>query len=134
MARFVPIAHYSADREQVNGFRLLRWNINVNFTFFDRSLLSRVDSEDEAYIRRCIRDEMHGTSVTVVLIGNKTHISKWVRWEIEESDDQNNGLLGIKLKGKSTAITPSLLREYDAEILTWQPEKFKDAIELTCPP
>ncbi|MHC4198133.1 MAG: TIR domain-containing protein, partial [Planctomycetota bacterium] len=133
MARFVPIAHYSADREQVNGFRLLRWNINVNFTFFDRSLLSRVDSEDEAYIRRCIRDEMHGTSVTVVLIGNKTHISKWVRWEIEESDDQNNGLLGIKLKGKSTAITPSLLREYDAEILTWQPEKFKDAIELTCP-
>jgi hypothetical protein len=107
----------------------LRWNINVDFSFFDRSLVDPVKSKDEAYIRRSIRNQMHGTSVTVVLIGDKTHTSRWVDWEIEESVGRGNGLLGIKLKGKSESMTPALLRTYEAEILTWQPSEFEDAIE-----
>lgn len=129
MVRRIFIAHQHNDRQQVKGFILLRWNTNVDFSFFDRSLVDPVKSNNEAYIRRCIRDQMHGTSVTVVLIGDKTHESRWVDWEIEESDDRGNGLLGIKLKGKSGAKAPSLLRTYGAEVLTWQLGEFEDAIE-----
>lgn len=129
MARFVFLAHQHEDRDQVKGFMLLRWNKNVNFSFFDRSLVDPVKSKDEAYIRKCIRDEMLGTSVTVVLIGHKTYRSTWVDWEIEESVKRGNGLLGIKLKGKSDATSPSLLRTYGARIFTWQPDEFEDAIE-----
>ncbi len=129
MARRVFIAHQHNDRQQVRGFILLRWNINVDFAFFDRSLVDPVNSNNEAYIRRSIRDKMHGTSATVVLIGDKTHSSKWVDWEIEESKGRRNGLLGIKLKGQSNAITPSLLRTYGAEVLTWQPSEFEAAVE-----
>jgi hypothetical protein len=108
---------------------LLRWNINVDFSFFDRSLVDPIMSRDEAYIRRSIRNQMQGTSVTVVLIGDKTHTSRWVDWEIEESVGRGNGLLGIKLKGKSGARTPALLRTYRAEVLIWQPSQFEDVIE-----
>ncbi len=129
MARRVFIAHQHNDRQQVKGFILLRWNINVNFTFFDRSLVDPVNSNNETYIRRSIRNQMNGTSVTVVLIGDKTHNSKWVDWEIEESKGRGNGLLGIKLKGKSNTTTPALLRTYGAEVLTWQPSEFEAAVE-----
>lgn len=129
MARFVFLAHQHDDRSQVRGFILLRWNINVNFYFFDRSLVDPVNSTDEAYIRRCIRDQMYGTSVTVVLIGNKTYQSQWVAWEIEESVDKGNGLVGVKLKGKNSATVPSFLRIYGAEVITWRPDEFEDAIE-----
>lgn len=129
MARRIFIAHQHGDRQQVKGFILLRWNINVNFSFFDRSLVDPLDSENETYIRRRIREEMHGSSVTVVLIGEKTNQSKWVNWEIEQSANRGNGLLGIKLKGKSGSKTPSLLRTNGAEVLTWQPDEFEGAIE-----
>jgi len=129
VARHVFIAHQHDDRQQVKGFILLRWNININFSFFDRSLVDPVKSKDESYIRRSIRNKMQGTSVTVVLTGDKTHPSRWVGWEIEESVGRGNGLLGIKIKGKSGAKTPALLRTYGAEVLTWQPSEFEDAIE-----
>jgi hypothetical protein len=84
---------------------------------------------NEACEVRFALDEMHDTSVTVVLIGDKTHTSRWVDWEIEESVGRGNGLLGIKLKGKSGARTPALLRTYRAEVLIWQPSQFEDVIE-----
>jgi hypothetical protein len=129
MARRVFIAHQHNDRQQVRGFILLQWNMNVDFSFFDRSLVDPVKSNDETYIRKRIREEMHGTSVTAVLIGGKTHQSDWVAWEIEESAGRGNGLLGIKLKGQGGSKTPPLLRTFGAEVLTWQPIEFESAIE-----
>ncbi len=38
---------------------------------------------------------MHGTSVTVVLIGAQTATRKWVRYEIEYSLEKGNALLGV---------------------------------------
>ena len=129
MPRRIFIAYAGEDRDQANGFRLLRWNINVEFTFFDRSLLSPVQSQDPDYIKRCIRDQMHGTSVTVVLIGETTHSNDWVEWEIEESARRGNGLLGIRLKGHSTARIPPALTKYGARTINWEPSNFEAAIE-----
>lgn len=133
MARRIFIAHRGEDKNQVKGFILLRWNENVDFTFFDRSLVDQVKSDDENYIKRCIREKMKGTSVTVVLIGKNTHKSKWVRWEVEESIDRDNGLLGIKLKGKADAKTPAVLKENDVEVISWQPDIFEEKIEEVAP-
>ena len=38
---------------------------------------------------------MDGTSVTCVLIGNQTANSRWVKYEIEQSIEKGNGLLGV---------------------------------------
>ncbi len=38
---------------------------------------------------------MDGTSVTCVLIGSQTANSRWVKYEIEQSIEKGNGLLGI---------------------------------------
>jgi len=130
MARRIFIAHTGKDKNQVRGFILLKWNTNVEFTFFDRSLVDRVKSDDPNYIRKCIRDKMHGTSVTVVLIGDNTHKSQWVAWEIKESVERGNGLLGIKLKGKSNAKVPEELRDYEARVINWDLHIFEDTIEL----
>ena len=129
MARKIFIAHHHKDKNQVRGFILLRWNKNVDFTFFDRSLVDPVASDDEDYIKKCIREKMQGTSVTVVLIGEKTYNSRWVRWEVEESIDRNNGLLGIKLKGKSDAKIPVALKENKIRVIFWNPDIFEETIE-----
>jgi len=46
-------------------------------------------------IKNWIDKQLEGTSVTVVLVGEKTCSSRWVKYEIRKSIERGNGLLGI---------------------------------------
>ena len=48
-------------------------------------------------IENWIDKQLNGTSVTVVLVGEKTCRSRWVKYEIEKSIEIGNGLLGIDI-------------------------------------
>ena len=127
--RRVFISFQHEDRQQASGFNLLRWNPNVPVEFVGRHLLSPVDSENPDYIRAKIREQLDGTSVTVVLIGGSTADSEWVNFEIRESVARGNGVIGIRLKGHENAGIPPALVEDGGRILEWDPDKFADAIE-----
>ena len=72
MARRIFISYQHDDRMKAKGFNLLRWNRNVETEFVGRHLLDPVKSSDPAYISKKIREQLKGTSVTVVLIGDST--------------------------------------------------------------
>ncbi len=121
---FVSFDH--EDTEQVNGFLGLR-NIMDDFEFYNHKLDRRIGSADAEYVARVIRDEyIRPASVTVVLIGNKTADSPWVRWEIQESFRQGKGLLGIRLKGSTGHIPEGIPAGH---VGGWDPEKFPAWIE-----
>ena len=63
--------------------------------FFDHSEYAEAKKKGSEGISRMILNNLRNTSVTVVLIGNQTANRPWVRYEIERSIAQNNGLLGI---------------------------------------
>lgn len=128
--RRVFISYEGSDRMKAKGFRLLRWNKNVDVEFQDRHLLDPVDSTNDQYIRQCIRDEIKGTSTTVVLVGENTKDSDWVDYEIERSLKDGNGLVAIKVDDSiSDEDVPDKLKENGAEIVDWTPDEFSDAIE-----
>ena len=91
------------------------------------TLLDPVKSNDPTYITRKIREQLKGTSVTVVLIGHKTWQSDWVEKEVRMSLDKSppNGVVGIRLKGG--VKTPESLRDCGAEVIDWQPDEFEAA-------
>jgi hypothetical protein len=135
MARRVFISYQHDDRMKAKGFNLLRWNKNVEVEFVGRHLLDPVDSKNEDYIKQCVREQLNGTSVTVVLIGKNTPDSDWVRWEIEESvsKESPNGVLAIKLEldcdVPSDSPVGKILHDIGAEIMDWSPHDFADALE-----
>lgn len=109
------------DTEQVNGFLGLR-NIIDDFEFYNHKLDRQVNSGDSTYVMRIIREKyIRPASVTVVLIGNGTHASAWVKWEIDESLKMGKGILGIRLKN-CIGVNPSNIPP--DHIGDWQPEKF----------
>jgi Thoeris protein ThsB, TIR-like domain len=124
---FISFAH--EDKQQAQGFALLQWNPNVNFEFVGRHLISPVESTDETYIRSKVREKMDGTSVTVVLIGPHTAESEWVDFEIRESLERGNAVIGIRLKGAEGAAVPQALKDEGCRVINWEPEKFSDEIE-----
>ena len=63
--------------------------------FEDAAEIEKVKKKADYAIKKWIDKQLHGTSVTCVLIGSKTSNSKWVKYEIEKSIEKGNGLLGI---------------------------------------
>jgi hypothetical protein len=132
--RKVFISFQHDDREKAAGFNLLRWNKNVQIDFVGRHLLSPVDSTNDQYIESKIKEMLHGTSVTVVLIGKRTCESKWVQWEIEQSlqKEHPNGILAIRLDDANLptgCALEAVLNEAGAEIVDWDAHSFAPAIE-----
>jgi hypothetical protein len=114
------------DSQAVNGFLGLR-NITESFDFYNHKLDHRIKSSDPDYVCRIIRDEyIRPASVLVVLIGNRTADSSWVKWEIEEAIRQRKGLLGIRLPGTYGRIPDGVPGN---AIGDWIPDKFAGWIE-----
>ena len=98
-----------------------------SFDFYNHKLDHRIQSTDPAYVTRVIREEyIRPASVTVVLIGNRTAESPWVRREIDESIRQGKGILGIRLKGSLGATPPGVPPN---AVGGWDPDKFGSWIE-----
>ncbi len=65
--------------------------------FIDKADFEEVERKGDAAIKKWINDQLHGTSVTVVLVGATTDKSKWVKYEIEQSIERGNGILTIDI-------------------------------------
>lgn len=63
--------------------------------FVDAADFEEVKKGGDAAIKKWIREQLIGTSVTVVLVGSHTCYSKYVQYEIDQSEEKGNGLLGI---------------------------------------
>ncbi len=119
MARRVFISYQHQDQMKARGLNLMRYNQHLDVNFVGRHLLDPVDSTDLDYISRKIREQIKGSSATIVLIGEHTAESDWVPREIAWSlaKDPPNGLIGIRID--PAAEIPAELTEAGAEILDW---------------
>ena len=63
--------------------------------FVDAADFEEVKRGGDAAIKQWIREQLNGTSVTVVLVGANTCSSRYVQYEIQQSEERGNGLIGI---------------------------------------
>lgn len=99
MARKVFFSfHYERDAVragQVRNSNVIKDKSIETSDFIDTAKWEEVKRGGDEGIKKWIRNQLNGTSVTVVLIGAKTSERKWVKYEIDESLKKGNGLLGI---------------------------------------
>jgi hypothetical protein len=95
--RRVFLSFKGEDKPQVDDFRSKAKDQNSDIDFIDYSLNVPFRSENAEYIKRGIRERIKASSVTVVLVGEQTHESEWVDWEIRESISQGKGVIAVSL-------------------------------------
>lgn len=88
--------HYERDAWRAGQVR----NSNViasedEYGFIDGVDWESIKRQGDDAIKRWIKDQLKNTSVTAVLIGKETVDREWVRYEIVESWNRGNGLVGI---------------------------------------
>lgn len=140
MARRVFFSfHYQRDIWRVNQIRSIP-NITgcAAAGFQDGSIWEEAKKKGEAAIKKLIDEGLKNTSVTVVCIGNKTAGRKYINYEIEQSMERGNGIVGIQihhLKDKdgntdSAGADPSKLTSNNYEIYKYvDHEKLAKRIE-----
>ena len=144
MAANVFISFDHDDQQQVAGFKLLKNNPRHPLDFQDHSLKDAVcdrsgkpikyppsDARSEP-VRNEIKRKLDRASKLVVLIGDNTHNSAWVDWEIntfyemkEDVSGENTWkrIRGMTLKGSDQARIPSALYSgHSTQWLAWDPE------------
>ena len=138
---FVSFDH--DDQQQVAGFKLLKNNPKHPLDFHNHSLKDAVRDRSGKPIKhppsdsrsKPVRDEIKRkfdrASKLVVLIGENTHDSAWVEWEIntffETKEEVSGGntwkrIRGMKLKGAFNARIPQALVQQSTKHLTWDPD------------
>ena len=140
----VFVSYDHDDQDQVNGFKAIKHNPNHPLDFHDHSLKEAVTDGSGRPIKfapsdarsKPVRDEIKEkfdrASKLVVLIGNNTHQSAWVDWEIRtffemkkpiSGENTWKRIRGMRLKGYDNASLPDAL--YDrrsTKALNWDPE------------
>lgn len=87
--------------------------------FIDAASFEKLKKEGDTVIKNWIDKQLEGTSVTVILVGEKTCSSRWVKYEIEKSKEIGNGLLGIDiskikdLQGNTTERCGQIPKDYE---------------------
>ena len=95
---------------------------NLNFRVKD--LLKRWDTEDTAVIRQAITKAMNGTSRTIVFVGERTHLSRWMREEVKMTLENDKPVYAIRLNGTS-GKTPKVLEDNGIHLYSWSEERLQ---------
>jgi hypothetical protein len=77
--------------------------------YYDHSIWEEAKETGVTAVKEMIDDELENTSITAVLIGSRTWIRRWVRYEIMKSVQRGNLLLGIHINsiaGKDRKTKP----------------------------
>ena len=100
MARRVFFSfHYERDIWRVNQVRY-SWLTKPDREaagFWDAATREQIKARGDSAIKKWIKSNLKGTSVTVVLIGAETSSRKWVQYEMEESIAKKNDVIGVRI-------------------------------------
>ena len=97
-----------------------------NLNFRVRDLLKRWNTdENTAVIRQAITKTMNGTSRTIVFVGEKTHLSIWVREEVKMTLENGKPVYAIRLNNTS-GKTPKVLEDNGIHLYSWSEERLQE--------
>jgi hypothetical protein len=91
-------------------------------------LKQAVNSQNEDYIKRKIRERINRASVTAVYLTQDSAKSKWVDWEIAESLKRGKGVIGVYKGDSPPAKLPAAFKTHGLKTVKWSHSDLMNAI------
>lgn len=130
MAKKKIFISYDYDNDKKSKNLLKAWDANENFdfSFSDQSADVSINSTNASTIKSAISAKINNATFFLCLIGEKTHESDWVRWEIEKAISLNKKLVAVKIEATYTS-PPEILGVGASWAMSFTFESIKKAIE-----
>lgn len=109
MAKKVFVSYHSAVEDTRYKNLLVAWSANDNghfeIKFDDTSVGVSINSDNATYIKSVIKKKITESSVFLCLIGENTHNSDWVKWEIDKAVELKKKIVAVKISNSYTSPT-----------------------------
>lgn len=102
---FVSYDH-SEDLKYKNLLKAWDANDNFDFEFDQRSPDEPIDSSNASAIKTALTKKLMEADYLLVIVGEKSHQSKWMSWEIAKAKENGIKLKLAAIKIESTYTTP----------------------------
>ena len=93
--------------------------------FYEKPLDLDFDAEGSEAISREIGEKIAKCNITVCLIGENTHKSKWVDSQLRKNRNKGNKIIAMALKGVESAVLPEVVKEEFLTFYPWDLQKLK---------
>jgi len=105
MANKKVFISYDYDNDKHYKNLLVAWDANkeFDFSFYDASVDVSVDSDDAAAIKRVISARINSAPYFLCIVGEKTHSSRWVAWEIGKAVELKKKIIAVKTAKDNTS-------------------------------
>jgi hypothetical protein len=122
------LSFHSEDLRQIQGFKLMGLNKNVPVSFYDKSLVEPINSENSSYVKSELSEYIRAAEIVICMIGDGTVGRDWVDWELRKAQEFRKGICGIRLKD-SRGKRPPFLVEIKAPVASWDTDEMVAVIE-----
>jgi len=116
------------DTQKVKKLILLLHNPEYELDFYDGPGDADFDGEGAQVIKQAIGEKIVKCSITVCLISENTHNSKWVDAHLQKSRNKGNRIIAMALKGTVDAVLPAVVKEENLTFYPWDPARLKTLI------
>ncbi|MFH0739235.1 MAG: TIR domain-containing protein [Candidatus Omnitrophota bacterium] len=126
----------SFDRDdflRVKGLLAELSKLNCELDFYEGALDLDSASADAVAVKQAIGEKIVHSDLTVCLIGNNTHLSRWVDIELRKSREKGNKIIAMALKGITSAVLPQVIKEENITFYPWDPKRLGRIIEEKSP-
>lgn len=124
----VFVSHYHEDEQHIKDLKALMGDkYDMRNSSVTSEKFNRANNPD--YIKSLLRPLISWAGTFICLIGDKTHDSEWVDWEIRQAEQQGKRIIGVYCLGATDADVPDALNEFADAIVGWRKDKIADAID-----
>ncbi len=121
------ISFRELDKDYREGFEGMLLNPNSPLKGTPISSREDVRGKGESAVKKYIREMIDQSHIVIVLIGNDTHISEWIDYEMDLSTSKRKPIFGVRIEG-TTGGGPDLFKRRNLHILDWDPNQISEKI------
>ena len=124
----VYLSFADIDAPKVKRLLALLESPEYELDYYDGPLDMDIDAQGAEAIKQAIGEKIVKCNLTVCLISDNTHKSKWVDSQLQKSRNKGNRIITMALKGTEDAVLPAVIREENLTFYPWDPPRLKKLI------
>ena len=123
----VFISYKWEDKEFADGLMGTFLNPNNEYRHVPYSEREDYRQQGENEIKVYLRGLVNECHSLICIVGENTHSSRWVRYELDVANSQNKKIVPVRIPN-TTGGPPKLIKDRDINIVEWNSRLINDAL------
>lgn len=117
------------DKVQVDSLKGTLLNPNNKYNHTPKTERLNLKEKGDKAIKSHLKEIIGDCEALICLIGNNTHKSHWVSYELEVANSQKKKIVPVRIKG-TTGKIPDLIKKWKIRLVKSDSTKINDALSL----